>query len=194
MRSRGWILVLAALVIGGGACATLQQLAALRQVQFDLAGVRNGRLAGVDLRRISSYSSLTAADVGLITVALSRDELPLEFQVDVRGENPADNKVTAKMVRLAWSLFLNEKETVSGVLDTPVSFPPGEAVIVPMQMRLNLLDFFDGPAQSFVDLAVAVAGGKADPTAVSLRATPTVETPVGPIRYPTPITIKIRTP
>lgn len=193
MRKRWWILALAAVVLGGGACATLQQIAALRQVRFDLAGVRNGRLAGVDLTRVSSYNSLTAVDVGRIAAAWTRDDLPLEFQVDVRGENPADNKVTAKMVRLAWSLHLNEKETVSGVLDTPVSFPPGEPVVVPVQMRLNLLEFFDGPAQSMVDLAVAIAGGKSDPTAVTLRATPTVETPLGPIVYTAPITIKTRT-
>lgn len=193
MRKRWRIPVLTALVAASGACATLQQMAALRRVDFDLAGVRNGRLAGVDLTRASSYGSLRAADLGRITLALSRNDLPLEFQVDLRGENPPDNKVTAKLVRLSWSLLLNDKETISGVLDTPVSLPPGEPVLIPMQMRLNLLEFFDGPAQSLVDLALAIAGLQSDPTVVSLRAIPTVDTPLGPIRYPSPITIARRT-
>jgi len=174
-------------------CATLQQIAALRQVDFDLAGVRNGRLAGVDLSRITRYSDLTAAEVGRIALALARKDLPLEFQVEVRAENPADNKVTATMLRLAWTLLLNDKETIHGVVDSSVALPPGQAVLIPLGMRLNLLDFFDGPAQSLVDLAASIAGLSADPTKLTIRAVPTINTPFGPISYPAPITIVSRT-
>ena len=182
--------VAAGILVG---CASLQQLVALRQVDFSLGAVGNGRLAGVDLSRISSYGSLTAVDLGRITLALAQNDLPLEFQVNVRAENPADNKVTARMIRLAWSLYLNDKETISGTLDTTFTLPPGAPVTIPMQMRLNLLQFFDGPAQSLVDLAASIAGLNRDSTKVSLRAVPTIDTPLGPISYPTPITIASRT-
>lgn len=185
------LLALLALLAAG--CATLQQIAALRQVDFSLAGVQRGRLAGVDLSRVTSYSDLTAVDVGRIALALAQKDLPLEFQLDVRAENPADNKVTATMVRLAWSLFLNDKETINGVIDTTLTLPPGQPVNLPFQLRLNLLQFFDGPAQDLVNLAAALAGLKADPTRVSLRAVPTINTPIGPITYPSPITIVSRT-
>lgn len=181
------------LVAGVGGCATLQQMAALRQVDFALAGVRGGRLAGIDLGRVSSYSNLTAADVGRITLGLARHDLPLEFQVDVRAENPPENKVTATMARLGWSLFLNDQETIHGVVDSPQSLPPGQPVMIPVVMRLNLLEFFDGSARDMLDLAAGIAGLDADPTRVSLRAVPTVDTPLGPITYPTPITIVSRT-
>jgi len=184
---------LAGAVVLTTACATLQQLAALRQVAFALAGVRNGRLAGVDLARIRSYSDLTATDIGRISLALARKDLPIEFVVDVRAENPPDNKVTATMVRLAWSLLLNDKETISGVVDTTLSLPPGVPVGIPMQMRLNLLQFFDGPAQSMVDLAASIAGLSSDPTRIAIRAVPTIDTPIGRISYPSPITIVSRT-
>jgi len=184
---------LAVSVVFAAACATLQQLAALRQVTFALAGVRNGRLAGVDLARIRSYSDLSATDIGRISLALARKDLPIEFVVDVRAENPPDNKVTATMVRLAWSLLLNDKETISGVVDTTVSLPPGTPVGIPMQMRLNLLQFFNGPAQSLVDLAASIAGLSSDPTRIAIRAVPTIDTPIGRISYPSPITIVSRT-
>src|SRR6185295_18022281 len=96
------------LVLGIGGCATLQQLAALRHVEFALAGVKNGRLAGIDLSRVSSYSRLTVADLGRVTLAVARNDLPLEFQVDVQAENPSANAVTATMARLAWSLLLDD--------------------------------------------------------------------------------------
>jgi hypothetical protein len=192
-RGRSRQFWLAGAVVLTTACATLQQLAALRQVAFALAGVRNGRLAGVDLARIRSYSDLTATDIGRISLALARKDLPIEFVVDVRAENPPDNKVTATMVRLAWSLLLNDKETISGVVDTTLSLPPGVPVGIPMQMRLNLLQFFEGPAQSMVDLAASIAGLSSDPTRIAIRAVPTIDTPIGRISYPSPITIVSRT-
>src|ERR1041385_7627622 len=175
------------------ACATLQQIAALRQVTFALAGVRDGRLAGVALSRIASYKDLTATEIGRLGLAMARNDLPLEFRIDVRAENPADNRATATMVRLAWVLLLDDKETIHGVLDTTYALPPGQPVIIPMQMKLNLRQFFDGPAQSMVNLAAAFAGLRADPARVALRAVPTINTPVGPMAYPSPITIMSRT-
>lgn len=193
MSGRPWFLIPSVLLAASGSCATLQQIVALRQVDFALGGVGKGRLAGVELSRVSSYHDLTAGDIGRIALAVARKDLPFEFQVDVKALNPADNKVTAKMIRLAWSLFLNDKETINGVIDSAVSMPPGIAVTIPIAIRLNLLQFFDGPAQSLVDLAASIAGLRADPTRISLRAVPTIDTPVGPISYPSPITIVSRT-
>jgi hypothetical protein len=188
-----WRILAAVLLVLAAGCASLQQIAALRQVDFSLAGVQNGRLAGVRLSGISSYRDLSATDLGRIALAVAQKDLPLEFQVDVRGDNPTDNNVTARMVSLAWSLVLNDKETISGVLDTTLHFPPGQPTVFPMRMRLNLLQFFDGPAQGLVDLAASLAGVSADPTRVAIRAVPTIETPLGRINYPTPITIVSRT-
>jgi hypothetical protein len=183
----------ATLLLAVAGCASLQQLAALRQVDFSLAGVRNSRLAGVRLESVSSYRDVSATDLARIALAVAQKDLPFEFQLDVTGLNPTDNKVTARLVRLAWSLVLNDKETITGVLDTTLSFVPGVATTFPMQMRLNLLEFFDGPAQGIIDLAASLAGLKRDPTRIALRAVPTIDTPLGRISYPTPVTIISRT-
>jgi hypothetical protein len=184
-------LTLTVLAVTG--CATLQQIAALRQVDFALRGVRNGELAGVSLARVANYRDLTAVELGRIGYALARNELPLEFQLDIAGLNPPDNRTTATMVRLAWSVFLDDRETVSGVLDTNYVFPPGQEVVFPLAVSLNLRRFFDGPAESLVNLAAGLAGIRADPTRITVRATPTINTPLGPITYPSPITIVNRT-
>ena len=190
-RSRQMLLL--ALLLGAGACAALQQLAALRHVDFSLAGVRDGRVAGVDLSRVASASDLTPVDMGRITFALSQRNVPLEFLVEVQALNPVENRTTATMTRLAWVLFLDDRETISGVLDSAVTIPPGTPVVIPLRMRLNLLEFFDGPAQDLVNLAASLAGLHSDPTKVTLRAVPTITTPVGDITYPSPITIVSRT-
>ena len=187
---RKWLVGLLLVV---GACTSLQQLAALRQVGFALAGVTGGRLAGVDIGKIATGTRLSVLDYGRLTVALARQDVPLDFLVNVEALNPAENKVTAKMIRLGWALYLNEKETIHGVVDTVVVMEPGKPVIMPMRMRVNLVQFFNGPAQDLVDLAAAVAGLNPDPTKISIKASPTIDTPLGPLAYPNPITIVSRT-
>ncbi|MFN2316248.1 MAG: hypothetical protein ABR551_00135 [Gemmatimonadales bacterium] len=181
------------LLLGAVGCAALQQVLALRHVEFALEGVRNGRLAGVDISRVRSYRDLSTLDLARIALALGRNELPLDFQVDVGALNPADNQTAATMTRLAWTLYLNDKETIHGIVDSSVTMPAGAKAVIPIRMRLNVLEFFDGPAEELVDLVASLVGLEADPTRVTLRAIPTITTPLGNITYPTPITIVNRT-
>lgn len=189
-RAALWFVLTAGVL---GACATLQQVVALRRVDFSLAGIQDGRLAGVALTRIASYRDLSAIEIGRIAYAFARNDVPLEFRVNVRAENPAHNSVTATMVRLSWTALLDDKETVSGVIDSSFTLPPGQPVAIPLLVRLNMRQFFDGPAESLVDIAAGLAGLRSEPTRVTIRATPTIDTPIGPITYPEPITIVNRT-
>ena len=52
-----------------------------------------------------------------------------------------------------------------------------------------ITDFFEGSAKDLVELALNLAGQGGEPKEITLRGTPTVDTPIGPIRYPQPITI-----
>lgn len=169
-------------------CATLQELAALRDVDFSLEGTRDGSLAGISIESVRSYEDLGVMDVARLAEALSRGELPFETTLLVRADNPPDN-VRARLVELDWTLFLDDRETVSGVLDQEYVLPPGEPVSVPVNVSLDLLDFFDRQLEQAVNLALAVAGA-GEPQRVRLEATPTVQTPLGPIPYPQPIRIE----
>ena len=185
---RPYPLVLSLLFLAGG-CATLQQMAALRQVDFTLERVAQLRLAGVDLDRVRSYSDLTVTDVARLTLALSDDRLPLEFSLMVQGENPADNEVAARLVRFDWTLLLEDRETVSGVFDQEVVFQPGQPTTFPLRVQLDLLEFFDGNARDLAELALSLADQGGEPKNVALQAVPTIQTALGPIRYPGTLTI-----
>lgn len=181
-------MLLSTLVVAAG-CATLQQFAALRQVQFAIDGVGTGRLAGIDLGRVRSASDLRATDAARLAAAMADEDMPLEFTVDVLAENPAENQTTARMVRFAWTLLLDDRETIDGVVDREIVLPPGEPRIIPIDVRLDLIEFFGGNATDLLNLALRFAGVDAEATDVKLRALPTVETPLGPIEYPATITI-----
>jgi hypothetical protein len=170
-------------------CASLQQFAALRSVDFSLDRVSNPRLAGIDLGQIRSYGDLGFADAARLALAVTQENLPMDFQLHLRAENPAENATEARLMRMDWTLFLQDRETLSGVFEEEVLLPPGQPRDVPIRMSLDLMEFFEGSAQDLLELALSIAGRGGVPQEVALRASPVVDTPLGPIRYPTPITI-----
>jgi hypothetical protein len=169
-------------------CATLQELTALRNVDFSLVGTTGSTLAGVPIASIRTFGELSAVQVARLGTAVARGEMPLETVLQVRAANPEDN-VQARLVGLDWTLFLDDRETIGGVLDQEYVLTPGEPVDVPVSVRLDLLDFVDGQLQEVVGLALAVAGA-GEPQRVRLEATPSIQTRLGPIRYPEPIRIE----
>jgi len=150
--------------------------------------VSDGTLAWVRLEGQRSYTNLSATEVARLASAVASHHVPLQMTVHVMGENPASNPVTARLLQLDWTLLVKDKETVSGSLRQEFQFPPGQPTDVPIDLELDLWKFFGGNAQTLFDLAQSAAG-IGEPTSIALRATPTVQTSLGPIRYPEPITI-----
>lgn len=176
-----------AALLGLTACATLQQLTALQRVDFTLQGVSDVRLAGVDFTRVRSFSDLSLSDAAALAAAVQDRDLPLSLQLDVQGLNPVDNNADARLVEMDWTLFLEDRETVSGVLDREIVLPRGEPTPVPVGVELNLVEFYEGNAQDLFELGLSLAGMGGEPKEVAVEVLPTVQTSLGPIRYPEPM-------
>lgn len=174
-------------------CAALQELQALSKVDFSIDRVAQATLAGVLIDDIRSYDDLNPLDILKVANAIRTRELPMAFTLHLTGENPASNNTQARMVQLDWTLFLNDRETISGIFNDDVVLPPGSPVDIPISMRLDLISFFGDNARDLIDLALAVSGKGGSPQNIRLSAQPTINTPIGPIRYPGKITIVSKT-
>lgn len=170
-----------------GSCTTLQEIANLRNVDFEIDNVTGTNLAGVNVQDVRSYEDLRGGEVARIAAALAGGELPLSFTLHVGAENPAENAVNARLVQLDWTLLLDNTETISGIFNDDRVIAPGTSVDIPLTMELDLVQFFGRNVQNLVELAAAVAGQGTKE--IALRARPTVSTPIGPITYPSEITI-----
>lgn len=192
--NRRTVLIAASAAVLAAGCATARSFLALRRVAFDIDNVNRISIAGVPIERIRSYSELGAMDAARLVAAATRGEMPLEFDLNIGGENPADNGTTARLVRMQWTLLLNGTETINGLLDTNVAFPPGARTVVRVPIRLDVLRFFQKNARDAFELACGLANlGGCRPTEIQVRAMPTVDSPLGPIHYNEPITIVRKT-
>lgn len=170
-------------------CAALESVLALSQVDFSLDRVYGVEIAGVGLDRVRSYSDLSVNDALRIGAAVSQGRVPLAMTLELTGRNPADNP-EARMVALDWTLFLRDRETVRGLLEREVRFAPGASTSFPLELSLDLVEFFEGSARDLVEVALALASDDGGAAGVRLEVIPTVETPLGPIRYPGPLVLE----
>lgn len=169
-------------------CQTLREVSALRDVQFRLDAARNVALAGVSLDRVQRYEDLTVVDVLRLTNAASQRRMPLEFTLMVGASNPTMNPA-ARVVAFDWTLLLENRETISGRFNEEVYIPSGATRQIPLAISLDLVQFFGNNLRELADLGLAIAGEEGVTSRIALRATPTLQTPIGPVRYPEPIMI-----
>ncbi len=177
------------MLVSGLQCSTIREITNLRNVRFLIDRVTDLQLAGVDVQRLKSFDDLNPGDVLRLGRAVANKDFPLDFQLHLTAENPPDNPVNASLARLDWTLMLDDTETISGVFQDNIVLPPGEPTDLPIPISLNLVDFIQGGARDLVELVLAIGGQSGEPKRIKLIGTPTVDTPLGPIRYPEPITI-----
>ena len=171
-------------------CAALEQLAVLRTVMFAFSGVSDVRVAGIRLGGGASFSALSVTDAARLGAAIVAREVPFEMTAHVAATNPSDNKVSARMVDLDWTFFVEDRQTLTGGLGGPVDIAPGATADVPLAVRFDLLQLGSGGARDLFDLALAIAGQGSLQKELRLEMVPTIETSLGPIRYPAPVVVR----
>ncbi|OGF13981.1 MAG: hypothetical protein A2W00_04965 [Candidatus Eisenbacteria bacterium RBG_16_71_46] len=175
-------------------CAALQELAAVRTVTFAFAGVSDVRLAGVSIGAGSRFTSLGVSDAARLGAAVLADQVPLELVAHVSAANPRENTVTARLVQLGWTLFVEDRQMLAGQLANPVALAPGTSTDVPLTVRFDLLALGGGGARDLFDLALAIAGYGTVQKDLRLELVPTIDTSLGPIRYPAPVVVRRAAP
>ncbi len=167
----------------------------IQRLQFKLDRVTGMNVAGVNLSNIGSISNLSLLDAANLLSNFSQGKLPVSFTLNVLAKNPNDGtggtKNTSAVIKnLAWRLFLDNKETITGNIGGITVPGVGQASNIPIGMSLDLVKFFkDTGYESLLNLALAIGGKNGSASKVTLKATPTVDTVLGPITYPGEIEI-----
>jgi hypothetical protein len=170
-------------------CSTMNEVAALRLLTFAFAGVSDVRFVGIPIGPGSGSGSLGIADAARLAAAIIAKQAPMDMVVHVSATNPPENKVTARMVDLGWTLFVEDHQALTGQLGSAVSIPPGRTADVPLTAHFDLLQLGSGGASDLFDLAVAIAGQGVVRKDLRLELVPSVDTSIGPIRFPAPVVV-----
>lgn len=179
------------LVFSGIQCSVYETLTNVSRLKFKVGTVNGFELNGISFSGKSKLADFNALDAIKLTAAFTKGSLPASFILNVEAKNPNDGtggyrKSDATIQNFKWRLFLDDKETISGELDEPLTIPgTGEISTIPLKINIDLMKFFkDKGYESIVNLALALGGVQGSSSKITLYATPTVSSPFGNITYP----------
>lgn len=172
-------------------CSVYKTLTNLSRLQFKIGEVNSFRLNDIDISNKSSLSDFNTSDVLKLSTIFTQGKLPVSFVLNVDAKNPNDgtggySRTDATVKSFKWRLFIDDKETVTGDIDAPVTVPgTGEVAKIPLRINIDLLQFFkDQGFEKVVNLALTIGGKNGTTSKITLYAQPTVSTPIGNITYP----------
>lgn len=193
----GALTILAATIPG---CATLVQMANvmanLQHLKFRVANVSGFAVSGISIANKQQLSDFTLMDGINLMAAYRGKKLPASFILNIEALNPNDGTgestpTTSTLTSFEWRLLIDDRPTITGNIEKPIEIPgTGQAVIIPLQINLDLLEFFNEKGYNdLLNLALALGGAKSDINRLSIDAQPRVTTPLGEITYPGRITV-----
>lgn len=190
------IILIAGIVTLIVSCSVYETFVNLSRLQFKLGSVNNFEINGIDLLDKSKLDDFNLNDIINLSSMFASGKFPVSFTLNVDAKNPNDGtggyKATdATIQSFPWRLMIDNKETISGNIDKPVSVPgTGEVMTIPIVISFDLVKFFnDLGYESFINLALMLGGKDGSSTRLTLYADPVVNTILGNISYPGEIKI-----
>ena len=177
-------------------CSVYQTLANISRLKFKLGDVNGFSISGVDLTNKKKMNDFSPLELLKISSSFASGKLPVSFILNVKANNPNDGtggypKTNATLKEFPWRLLIDDKETISGNIGSPVSVPgTGEETTIPLTIGMDLMQFFkDKGYEPLINLALNIGGNSGSSSKLSLFARPVVSTSIGSISYPDEIKI-----
>lgn len=194
------ILLLIAILLTLSGCSIYQTMVNLSRLQFKLGDVNNFTVGGINISNKKSLKDFNPLEIVTLTQVITSGKLPASFTLNVEAKNPNDGtggypKTDATLKSFPWRLVVDDVETISGNISSPVSVPgTGEVTNIPLSMSIDLIEFFGNKGyENLLNLALTLGGQEGSSSKLSLYASPTVSSPSGDIKYPGEIKIVEKT-
>lgn len=177
------------------ACEQLAQIASqaaqivnLKNCTFDVSGIDNINMLGMNLSKGMDKSNLNATQLLKVTNSLLNKKLPVTFNVNIDVDNP--NSIAATLGKMDYIISLNNKEVISSTMSNGFSINPNSKGKVAIPISTDLFQLFSGEtADAVLNLAFKLAGAKSNPVNLGVKVKPYIKINNQSLAYPDFITI-----
>lgn len=176
-------------------CSIYNTITNFSKLKFKLDSVNDYTIAGIPVSEKSQLKDFNALQIIKLSSEFASGKLPVSFKLNVEVKNPnkaeSGSGVDITLKEFPWTLYIDDNETISGSIGSPVLIPGGiETEIIPLEIRLDLMQFFSNKNfDSLLNLALKLSGGESSSSSIKLVASPKLGTPIGDMQYPEPLTI-----
>ncbi len=173
-------------------CDVLNQAAEvgrLQQCTFQVEGVNNIFLAGIELRQGMKSTDLNSGQLMQLANAAFQKNMPLSFNVMVRVKNP--NTKTAALSRMDYRVFLDGVEMLSGQMNQRYSIGPNSNTDVAVPVQLELYKALSGQSADAVsNIGFKLTGSSSKPVELLVKVKPYMQVGLTSLPYPGYIDIR----
>lgn len=195
MRKIVKIIAILMLTASFTACEELAQIANqaaqtmnLKNCTFDVTGINNINMLGINLSNGMDQSNLNAAQLLKVTNSLMNKKLPVTFNVNLDVNNP--NSIAASLGKMDYIIALNDKEVISSTFTNGFSINPNSKGQIAIPISTDLFQLFSGEtADAILNLAFKLAGAKSDPVNLGVKIKPYIKVNNQSLAYPNYISI-----
>jgi hypothetical protein len=177
-------------------CSLYQTVTNISRLKFKLDSVSDFQVLSIKVSDKTQLKDFNPLDILKLTSEFAQGRLPVSFSLNVGAKNPNDgtggyaaSDLTLKS--FPWRLFIDGKETIAGNIGSPIVVPGvGQTKMIPLEIKLDLLQFFSGENfDSIINLALKLGGGSGSASQIKLVAKPVLGTVIGDLQYPNELTI-----
>ena len=174
MLKKYFLILLVAFGFTFTSCDTVNNAVGLINCEYDLGGISNPAVGGVQLNNIASLDQLNALSLVKLAASISQGSLPLSATVNVRATN--SGRTLAQIEKLEWAIDLESKEILQGVVNQRISVPAnGGTSTIPFALQIDLLKLIkDGSQNDLLNLALNLVNAGDSNSKVGIRVRPTV--------------------
>ncbi len=189
------IIIIMTLVVSFSACQQLAQIANqaaqvvnLKNCNFDVTGISQINMLGIDLSKGMNKNSLNPAQLINVTNSLLNRKLPVTFNVNLNVDNP--NSIAASLGKMDYIISLNNKEVISSTFTDGFSIPANSSGKVAIPISTDLFQLFSGEAaDAILNLAFKLAGAQSNPVNLGVKVKPYIVVNNQSLAYPDFISI-----
>jgi hypothetical protein len=188
------ILFLTAVVFSS--CSLFQSLVNLSRMKFKLAGVDQVAVGGIPVGQRTTISQFGPQEILTLVNAISRNNLPITFQVNITAKNPNDGsggyaRTNDAIKSFPFRLTIDDKEVFRGDIAQPLVIPgTGEETSFPLAIQFDLLQMYQNKSyQDLLNVVLAISGKGNSKATVAVFAQPTITSALGDLQYPSEIKI-----
>ena len=171
-------------------CSVFETMVNVSRLQFKLGKVEKINLGNIPIGNKSKLNDFPPVDLLKLSASFINGEMPVSFILNIQAKNPNDGtggyaKTDAQIKSFPFRLFIDNRETISGNIDNPVTVPGTGEIIIPVKINFDLIKFFkDKNYESLINLALNLGGSESSSSTITAYAQPTITTPLGDVTYP----------
>lgn len=181
-------------------CSVLKTIENISRLKYKIQSAKEYKVAGIkvdDKKSLKDFKSLEALK---ITASAMKGTLPVTFTLFIEAKNPNDGNggypaTDISIQSFPWRLFINDNETVSGNIGSPIVVPGrGEATVISIDVTFDLMkNIKEKNIDDIIELALNLGGIQKSTSNLKLFVKPVIGTPLGNISYPEEIAIVDKT-